>query len=272
VPADVAPPTVDTLATGEALPTATSLGLLACGTCRLVTRPQLSESGSAPLTPRPAAGGALAAVSAHNDPSTSWRCPRCRSLLLPRKRDSIARTWALLIAALALYLPANTLPIMQTSSLFGFQRDTIMSGILYLWESGSWPLAIIVFIASFLVPLTKILALSFLLVSVQRRWRHAARERTVLYRILEFVGRWSMLDIFVLSLLVALVQVRSLAQIRAEPGAIAFGAVVVLTMLAALSFDPRLIWDAAEAAEPVRSADADRPAGPSLSAERTHGS
>jgi len=133
---------------------------------------------------------------------------------------------------------------MQTSSLFGFQRDTIMSGIVYLWTSGSWPLAVIVFIASFLVPLGKLLALAFLLVSVQRGWRFARRERTMVYRVVEIIGRWSMLDIFVMTLLVALVQVRSLAQIRAEPGAMAFGAVVVLTMLAALSFDPRLIWDA----------------------------
>jgi len=136
---------------------------------------------------------------------------------------------------------------MQTSSLFGYQRDTILSGILFLWSSGSWPLAAVVFIASFLVPLGKLLSLAFLLVSVQRGWRWARRERTVLYRIVEIIGRWSMLDIFVMTLLVALVQVRALAQIRAEPGAIAFGAVVVLTMLAAFSFDPRLIWDAKDA-------------------------
>ena len=171
-------------------------------------------------------------------------CPRCGSLLRRRKPDSIARTWAFLIAALALYIPANTLPIMETASLFGFQRDTILSGILFLWRSGSWPLAIVVFIASFLVPLGKITTLSFLLVSVQRRSRQALRRRTQLYRIVELIGRWSMLDIFVVTLLVALVQVRALAQIRAEPGAVCFGAVVVLTMMAAFSFDPRLIWDA----------------------------
>jgi paraquat-inducible protein A len=206
--------------------------LLLCRACRLVSRSPGAGGGPSRRGPGPA---------------FRIRCPRCGDLLLPRKRDSVERTWAFLIAAAALYIPANTLPIMQTSSLFGYQRDTILSGILFLWSSGSWPLAAVVFIASFLVPLGKLLSLAFLLVSVQRGWRWARRERTVLYRIVEIIGRWSMLDIFVMTLLVALVQVRALAQIRAEPGAIAFGAVVVLTMLAAFSFDPRLIWDAKDA-------------------------
>ncbi len=207
--------------------TAASLGLLVCRACRLISQPHSSYG-----TPAGA-------------PPLRLRCPRCGSLLRWRKPDSIARTWAFLVAALALYVPANVLPIMQTASLFGYERDTILSGILFLWKSGSWPLAIIVFIASFLVPLAKIAALSYLLVSVQRKSARAMRERAALYRVVEFIGRWSMLDIFVMTLLVALVQIRTLAQIRAEPGAVAFGGVVVMTMLAALSFDPRLIWDAA---------------------------
>lgn len=171
------------------------------------------------------------------------RCVRCHARLHARKWNSLSRSWAYLIAAYLLYLPANLLPIMTTASLFGSQSDTIMSGIVFLWTSGSWPLALVVFVASFLVPLGKLGALSVLLVSVQRRWRWRALDRARLYRLIEFVGRWSMLDIYVVTILVALVQVQTFAAIEAAPGAIAFGAVVVLTMLATASFDPRLIWD-----------------------------
>ena len=132
------------------------------------------------------------------------------------------------------------------SSLLGSQSDTIISGVVYLWTSGSWPLAALVFFASVMVPLLKLLALSLLAVSVQRRSRWRPGERTRLFRMVEFVGRWSMLDIFVVTLLVALVNIQALAVITPGPGALAFGAVVVLTMFAALSFDPRLIWDALE--------------------------
>ena len=177
-------------------------------------------------------------------PQAKLRCPRCNTPLSWRIPGSISRTWALLFAAFLLYVPANVLPIMRTASLFGRQSDTILSGILYLWTSGSWPLAIIVFIASFMVPLAKLVVLSALLISVQLRLPWSPERRTVLYRVLETIGRWSMLDIFVMTILVAVVQLPSLAQIEAEPGAVAFGAVVVLTMLAAFSFDPRLIWDA----------------------------
>lgn len=173
-------------------------------------------------------------------------CPRCGSRLHFRKPDSIARTWAYLIAAVILYIPANVLPVMETGSLFGSQRDTILSGVVYLWNSGSWELAIIVFVASIMVPLAKILALAFLLVSVQLRSRWQPVQRTKLYRLVELVGRWSMLDIYVIAILVALVQLKALATITAGPAAIAFGSVVVLTMLAANNFDPRLIWDVME--------------------------
>jgi paraquat-inducible protein A len=145
-----------------------------------------------------------------------------------------------------LYIPANVLPVMETNSLFGFEKDTILSGVVYLWTSGSWPLALLVFFASITVPLLKLIALAFLLASVQFRstWRPDQRAR--LYRIVEFIGRWSMLDIYAVTILVALVHLRGLATIIAGPGAAAFGAVVVLTMFAAMSFDPRLIWDTAE--------------------------
>jgi paraquat-inducible protein A len=173
-------------------------------------------------------------------------CPRCGAAVHPRKPDSIARTWAFLIAAMIMYIPANVLPIMITDSLFGAQADTIMSGVAYLWHHGSWHLALIVFIASVAVPMLKIMALIVLVVSVQFRSAWDPLQRTKLYRAVELVGKWSMLDIYVVALMVALVQLKALATISAGPGAIAFGAVVVLTMFAAMSFDPRLIWDAME--------------------------
>jgi paraquat-inducible protein A len=174
---------------------------------------------------------------------SSARCPRCGAALHFRKQDSIGRTWALLIAGFVLYLPANILPIMETNSLFDSQVDTILSGIIYLWTTGSWFIAVVVFIASILVPLAKLATLMLLLVSTQNRstWRPMLRGQ--MYRVIEFIGRWSMLDIYVLALLVALVQMKTVANIKAGPGAVAFGAMVVVTMLASLSFDPRLIWD-----------------------------
>ena len=174
------------------------------------------------------------------------RCRRCGAALHLRKPNSISRTWAFLIASYILYIPANVLPIMHTGSLFGSQSDTIMSGVVYLWHSGSWHLALIVFIASILVPLAKILSLTFLVISVQLGWTERALERTKLYRVLEFVGPWSMLDVYVVTILVALVQLKSLATIQPGPAAAAFGAVVVLTMFAAMAFDPRLLWEPKE--------------------------
>jgi paraquat-inducible protein A len=189
---------------------------------------------------------ACAAVCAA--PAGAWRvrCPRCEAVVVPRKTDAIGRTWAWLLAATALYLPANLLPVTATASIAGSQTDTIFSGIVYLWEDGSWPLALIVFIASIVVPMSKLLLLSLLLISVQRGETRRVRLRSQVYRGLEIIGRWSMLDIFVVAMLAALVQVENLAELRPGPGAVAFGAVVVLTMLATRSFDPRLIWDTAE--------------------------
>lgn len=182
-------------------------------------------------------------ISKHEKVPGTARCPRCDARLHIRKPDSVKRCWALLIAAYILYLPANLLTIMETGSLIDYRQDTIMSGVVHLWKTGSWAIAAIVFIASIVVPLFKLMALSLLLISVQRRSTWWPLQRAKLYRMVELVGRWSMLDIYVVTLLAALVQIRSLATVRAGSGAIAFGAVVVLTMLAAMEFDPRMIWD-----------------------------
>lgn len=177
--------------------------------------------------------------------ATPVACPRCKSPLHFRKPRAIERSWAYLIAAYLLFGPAMMLPIMETGSLFGEQRDTIMSGILFLFRSGSWALATIVFVASIFVPLAKLICLTYLLITIRNRKTNKRLHRTRLYRILEFVGRWSMLDVYVVTLLSVLVQLKGLANIHPMPGAMAFGAVVVLTMMATLSFDPRLIWDSA---------------------------
>ncbi len=160
-----------------------------------------------------------------------------------RKIDSVARTWALLLTGYVLFIPANLLPVTVTTSIVGTQSDTIMSGVAYFWNSGSYDLAIIIFTASVFVPLAKLLALTFLVASVQKRSRWEPLQRTKLYRMVEFIGKWSMLDIFVVALLATLVKFSSLASIEAGTGAIAFGALVMITMFAAMTFDPRLIWD-----------------------------
>jgi paraquat-inducible protein A len=160
-----------------------------------------------------------------------------------RKPNSIARTWALVLAALIFYIPANVLPITMTTSMGKVQADTIMSGVIYFMKTGSWGIALVIFIASIFVPLLKLLILSYLLISVQRKSNWRPRDRTRLYRITEVIGRWSMLDIFVITILVALVKLGALAAIEAGPAAVFFAAVVVITIFAAMSFDPRLIWD-----------------------------
>jgi paraquat-inducible protein A len=175
------------------------------------------------------------------------RCGCCGAKLRVRKPDSLRRTWAFVIAACILYLPANMLPVTITSSFPGDeQHDTIMSGIVYFWTSGSWVVAAIIFIASFVVPLFKLAVMILLLITVQRRSRWQLLQRTRLYRLVDLIGRWSMLDVFVVSLLSGLVQIRGFAEVHPGPGIAAFAAVVILTMLASMSFDPRLIWDAAE--------------------------
>jgi paraquat-inducible protein A len=198
---------------------AAAAGLVSCHECALLARP---------LAP--------------HDPG---HCPRCGARLSSRHENAIARTWAFLIAATILYAPANLLPVLDTRTLASTQSDTIMSGVVYLWVSGSWPLAVIVLVASVMIPLGKIAALGFVLLSVQLRSDLSDRQRTRMYRIVEFIGRWSMLDVFVDTFIVALVQLSPLMSVAPGPGIIYFMAVVILTKLAAQSFDPRLIWDAA---------------------------
>jgi len=196
---------------------------------------------------------AQAAATSAGRTGSPARCERCGAALHQRNPDSVSRTWALLIAAAILYIPANLLPVLHTRSLFGNEDDTIMSGVVYFWVSGDWPLAVIVFVASILVPMLKLTVLALLAWTTQRRSTWRPLERTKLYRIVERIGRWSMLDVFVVTLTVALVRFKSLAVITAGWGALAFASVVVLTMLAALQFDPRLIWDCADTRTPHAS-------------------
>ncbi|WP_313307009.1 paraquat-inducible protein A [Stutzerimonas balearica] len=170
-------------------------------------------------------------------------CARCGATIHLRRPHSIRRTWALLITAALLYLPANLLPIMTVSTFGSGSPDTIMSGVVTLAKHGMLPIAAVVFVASILVPTFKLVGIAMLLLSVQRRQRLSARQRILVFRFIEWIGRWSMLDIFVIAILVAIVNFGSLARVDAGLGAVAFASVVILTMLAAVTFDPRLIWD-----------------------------
>jgi len=204
----------------QAPATARQLGLLSCHDCLLLVEP-----------------------SPHHGHQT---CPRCGAHLHPRKPNSLARTWALLCAAIIFYIPANVLPMTITTALGARQADTIISGVIYFMQSGSWEIATVIFVASVFVPFAKLIILIALLVSVQLRSSWKPKDRTTLYRMTELVGRWSMVDIFVVTILVALVKLGAVATIEAGPAAVYFAAVVVLTMFAAESFDPRLIWDVLE--------------------------
>lgn len=200
----------------SAAPRAHELGIIACHVCGLVCREPAGDDAG---------------------------CPRCGAALHRRKRNSIARTWALLLAAFILYIPANVLPIMRTVSLGDVDDNTIISGVVELWVKGSPSLAVIVFTASIVVPMTKFLVLGTLLASTQRHSRWALRQRARLYRAVEFIGYWSMLDVFVVALLTALVRFGFLSQVEPLPGVVFFGLTVILTMFASMSFDPRLMWD-----------------------------
>ncbi|ROL73089.1 paraquat-inducible membrane protein A [Pseudomonas protegens] len=171
------------------------------------------------------------------------QCPRCDSVVHARKPNSLARTWAFLVASLIFYIPANLLPVMHTSIFGSASENTIMSGVVEFWKHGSWDIALLIFIASVVVPCIKFFVLGTLLVTCQRRSLWAQRERARLYRFIEVIGYWSMLDVLVVALVAALVQFRALSSIDPRMGILFFGLVVVLTMLAAMSFDPRLIWD-----------------------------
>jgi len=170
-------------------------------------------------------------------------CERCGAPLHRRKSNSLARTWAYMFTALAFYVPANLLPVMNTKMVGNGADSTIMSGVLEFWQHGAWDIALIIFIASIAVPGIKFVALTMLLVTVQRGSLWARQERSQLYRFVEIIGYWSMLDVIVVAMVASLVKFQALADIEPRPGILFFGLVVVFTMLAAMSFDPRLIWD-----------------------------
>jgi paraquat-inducible protein A len=172
-------------------------------------------------------------------------CPRCGARVRPRKPDSLVRTWSLMAAAAILYIPANTLPVLTLIHFGRGEPSTILGGVVELVHADMWPLALLVLFASIFVPLLKLSGLSLLLIGTHRGARGRLRERTLLYRVVDSVGRWSMIDVFVVSILTALIRMGAVASVEPGPGAVSFCAVVVLTMLAAQSFDPRLMWDAA---------------------------
>jgi paraquat-inducible protein A len=205
-------------------------GLQACESCGLLSRP---------------APGA-----------EEGRCPRCGEEIEFRKRASIQRTWAYLLAAAICYVPANALPVLTTTTIAGSESDTILQGVVLLWSPTGWPLSLIVLFASIMIPSAKILALSYLLVTVQRGSIESNAQRIRLYRTVDLVGRWSMVDVFVDAFTAALVQLQPLMSVAPGPGLFFFAAVVVLTMLAVESFDPRLIWDAASARAATEVPDA----------------
>lgn len=210
-------------------PTGRKAGLASCHICHLVC-PLVDQD----RTPHP----------------NPLRCPRCGTRIHLRKANSYNRCWALVLASFVFYLPANLVPITVTTSLgHPPHSDTIMSGVIYFMQTGSWHIALIIFIASIFVPLMKLFILTFLLVSLHFGYNWRPRERTRLYRLTELVGRWSMVDVYVVTILVALVRFGTFASIEAGPGAAYFAALVILTMFAAESFDPRLIWDQVEAAD-----------------------
>jgi paraquat-inducible protein A len=171
------------------------------------------------------------------------RCPRCKSRIEHRTPFSTETTLAFLIAGIALYIPANLLPVMHTSGLLGEEDSTILGGILEFWRSGDWDIALLIFTASVAVPFTKFIAIGLLLLTVRKNSRWQQRQRTTLYRIVEFIGYWSMLDVIVVALTSALMQFQMLGTAEPRAGIAFFCVVVVVTMLSALSFDPRLIWD-----------------------------
>jgi len=204
-------------------PTAMEHGLQSCHGCGLLSRP---------------------APGAHEG-----RCPRCDEDLVFRKPDSLQHTLAYLVAAAACYVPANLLPVLTTTTAGGSESDTIMQGVVLLWSPTGWPLSLIVLFASIMIPSAKILALGYLLITVKRGSITNNAQRVRLYRMVEIIGRWSMVDVFVDTFTVSLIQLQPLMSVEPGPGLLFFAAVVVLTMLAVESFDPRLIWDTADAKE-----------------------
>lgn len=179
-------------------------------------------------------------------PVSCGQCPRCHSPLHLRKPNSIQRTVALMLAATALYIPANILPIMTVVELGDVTDNTIVGGMISFWQTGAYPIAIVIFTASILIPLLKIVALTWLCLAASGKLHPSPGMLGKIYWFTELLGRWSMIDIFVVGILVALVQLGNYMSITVGPGALAFAGVVILTMFAAMSFDPRLLWDRLE--------------------------
>ncbi len=176
-------------------------------------------------------------------PATVHQCPRCGTTMHLRKNDSIQRTLALLVTSCLLYIPANLYPIMYTDQLGSTEASTIMGGVILLIELGSVPVAVVIFIFSVMVPSGKLMSMFYLVWTVERHSPLDPRQRSIMYRITEFIGKWSMVDVFVVSILVALVHLGGLLVIRPGVAALSFAGVVIVTMIAAESFDSRLIWD-----------------------------
>jgi paraquat-inducible protein A len=186
-------------------------------------------------------------------PDEVLRCPRCRATLHVRKPGSLSRTWALVLAGLILYLPANILPMMRVNFMGTPDDSTILDGIIYFFQHGEYLVGGIILTASVLVPLFKIIGIILILLSIRFHWNGWLKHKSVIFRFIEFIGRWSFLDVFVIALLAAMVRFGALTTIEADPAAPYFTAVVVCTMFAALSFDPRIMWDIGAA--PTKSED-----------------
>lgn len=176
-------------------------------------------------------------------PVAMGKCPRCGSHLHLRKPDSIRRTTAFMIAAAILYVPANILPIMTVSELGIITENTIVGGMITFWQTGAYPIAIVIFTASILIPLLKIVALTWLCLAATGKVHPSPAMLGKIYWFTELLGRWSMIDIFVVGILIAVCQLGNYMTITVGPGALAFAGVVVLTMFSAMSFEPRLLWD-----------------------------
>ncbi len=179
-------------------------------------------------------------------PAELHHCPRCGSAIHLRKNDSIQRTLALLVTSCLLYIPANLYPIMITEQLGQSEGSTILGGVILLIHHGAIPVAMVIFVFSVMVPLGKLTSMFYLVWTVKRHSRVSPRQRTVMFQVTEFVGKWSMVDVFVVAILVALVHLGDLLAIKPGIAALSFAGLVIVTMIAAESFDPRLIWDQME--------------------------
>jgi paraquat-inducible protein A len=176
-------------------------------------------------------------------PALHLSCPRCGSRVDRRIRSSLSHTWAFVLTGFFLLIPANICPITQVVRFGAGEPDTILSGVMGLVRSGMIPIALIIFVASIVVPIFKLLGLSFLLLCIQFKWRVSPFHCTLMYRFISLIGKWSMLDLFMISILAALVDMGAVSSVVPGSGATAFAAVVVVTLLASISFDPRLLWD-----------------------------